>query len=60
MTTTLGTGTNLSPCVSICKYDDNNYCIGCRRHMTEIFDWLDYDDKMKLAILEDIKEREVG
>jgi predicted Fe-S protein YdhL (DUF1289 family) len=58
MTTTLGTGTNLSPCVSICKYDDNNYCIGCRRHMTEIFDWLDYDDKMKLAILEDIKERE--
>ena len=58
MTTTLGTGTNLSPCVSICKYDDNNYCIGCRRHMTEIFDWLDYDDKMKLAILEDIKDRE--
>ena len=58
MTTTLGTGTNLSPCVSVCKYDDNNYCIGCRRHMTEIFDWLDYDDKMKLAILEDIKDRE--
>ena len=60
MTTTLGTGTNLSPCVSICKYDDNNYCIGCRRHMNEIFDWLDYNDEMKLAILEDIKEREVG
>jgi len=58
MSITQGTGTNLSPCVSVCKYDDNNYCIGCRRHMTEIFDWLDYDDKMKLAILKDIQERE--
>jgi predicted Fe-S protein YdhL (DUF1289 family) len=26
--------------------------------MNEIFDWLDYNDEMKLAILEDIKERE--
>jgi len=28
--------------------------------MNEIFDWLDYDDKMKLAILEDIKERDIN
>jgi predicted Fe-S protein YdhL (DUF1289 family) len=26
--------------------------------MNEIFDWLDKTDEMKLAILEDIKERE--
>jgi hypothetical protein len=53
-------GNSLSPCISICKYNDKNYCIGCHRHMNEIFDWLDYNDEMKLAILEDIKEREVG
>jgi len=28
--------------------------------MNEIFDWLDKTDEMKLAILEDIKKREVG
>jgi predicted Fe-S protein YdhL (DUF1289 family) len=28
--------------------------------MTEIFDWLDYSDKMKDAILEDIKERDIN
>jgi len=28
--------------------------------MTEIFDWLDYTDEMKDAILEDIKERDIN
>jgi predicted Fe-S protein YdhL (DUF1289 family) len=28
--------------------------------MTEIFDWLDYNDEMKDAILEDIKERDIN
>jgi hypothetical protein len=60
MTNAPGTGINLSPCVSICKYNKNNFCVGCHRHMTEIFDWLDYDDEMKLAILEDIKERDIS
>jgi len=48
-----------SPCVSVCKYNKNNYCIGCKRHMTEIFDWLDYTDEMKDAIWKDIKTRDI-
>ena len=48
-----------SPCISVCKYNNNNYCIGCKRHMTEIFDWYDYSEKMKKAILKDLKEREI-
>jgi len=28
--------------------------------MNEIFDWLDYPDDMKDAILEDIKERDIN
>ena len=29
------------------------------RIIDEIFDWLDYNDEMKLAILEDIKQRDI-
>ncbi len=28
--------------------------------MNEIFDWLDMTDEMKLAILEDIKQRDIS
>ena len=49
----------VSPCKSICKYNSNNYCIGCKRHMTEIFDWYDYSEKMKNAILKDLKDRQI-
>jgi predicted Fe-S protein YdhL (DUF1289 family) len=49
----------VSPCQAICKYNERNYCIGCKRHMTEIFDWLDYDDNMREAIMQDLIERDI-
>ena len=49
----------ISPCISVCKYNSNNYCIGCKRHMNEIFDWFDYSEKMKKAILKDLNDREI-
>jgi len=49
-----------SPCVSVCKYNKLNFCIGCKRHMNEIFDWLDYTDDMKDAILKDLKTRNIN
>ena len=48
-----------SPCVSICKYNHNNYCVGCKRHMHEIFDWFDFTDEMRTAIMNDLTERDV-
>ena len=48
-----------SPCVSVCKYNSNNYCIGCKRHMTEILDWFNYSEKMKKAILKDLNDRQI-
>jgi len=48
----------ISPCISVCKYNSNNYCIGCKRHMNEIFDWFDYTDEMRIAIIKDLNERE--
>ncbi len=48
-----------SPCISVCTYNGEDYCIGCKRHMTEIFDWYDYSDTMRNAILKDLKTRRV-
>lgn len=30
---------NLSPCIGLCKLDDEDFCLGCRRHIEEIKDW---------------------
>ena len=48
-----------TPCISVCKYNSNNYCIGCKRHMNEIFDWLDYNEAMRIAIMKDLIDREI-
>ena len=48
-----------TPCISVCKYNDNNYCIGCNRHMNEIFDWFDYDDKKRISIMEELIDRKI-
>ena len=48
-----------TPCISVCKYNSNNYCIGCKRPMNEIFDWLDYNEDMRIAIMKDLIDREI-
>ena len=48
-----------SPCVSICKYNENKFCIGCNRHMNEIFDWFDYTDDMRSSIMKDLLTRDI-
>ena len=48
-----------SPCVSICKYNKINFCVGCIRHMNEIFDWFDYSDEMRTAIMTDLLSRDI-
>ena len=48
-----------NPCVSVCTYNEEDYCVGCKRHMNEIFDWYDYTDEMRAAINKDLTNREV-
>ena len=48
-----------SPCIRICKYNKNNFCVGCKRHMNEIFDWFDYTDEMRTAIMTDLLSRDI-
>ena len=49
----------ITPCISVCTYNSNNYCIGCNRHMNEIFDLLDYNEDMRIAIMKDLIDREI-
>ncbi len=48
-----------SPCVDICKYNKDNYCIGCKRHSVEITNWVNYSDSMRKAIMEDLASRNI-
>ena len=48
-----------NPCMSICDYNGEDYCVGCKRHMNEIFDWYDYTDEMRAAINKDLVNRKV-
>jgi predicted Fe-S protein YdhL (DUF1289 family) len=41
----------LSPCVSVCRIDDNNMCEGCGRTIKEIREWAIYSDKRRSIIM---------
>jgi predicted Fe-S protein YdhL (DUF1289 family) len=41
----------LTPCISVCRLDDKNICIGCGRTKREIREWLIYSDKRRSAIM---------
>lgn len=46
-----------SPCINVCKYDEDNVCMGCYRKMEEITGWLFMDNDRKMKILEKAEER---
>ena len=48
-----------NPCMGICEYNKENYCIGCKRYINEIFDWYDYTDEQVATINEELKTRKV-
>ena len=43
------TASDHSPCVGHCTYDDQDYCLSCRRHTDEIGQWRDADETMRQA-----------
>jgi hypothetical protein len=50
-------GTVESPCVSICRLDDNGVCVGCFRTGEEIGSWLAYSDAQRREIIKSLPER---
>ncbi|OIR25041.1 hypothetical protein BTHERMOSOX_229 [Bathymodiolus thermophilus thioautotrophic gill symbiont] len=48
-----------TPCVDICKYNKQNFCVGCKRSSDEISGWIHYSDEMRQAIMQDLKNRKI-
>ena len=46
-----------SPCINICKLDENKICIGCFRTIDEIANWTKYTDDQKLKINDELENR---
>ena len=47
----------ISPCINICKLDENKICIGCYRTIDEITNWTKSTDQEKLSILNESENR---
>ena len=48
-----------SPCMSICRYEDE-VCVGCGRTVDEVVGWYDMTDKQKQAVLTRLDEKNRG
>lgn len=40
-----------SPCVSLCKLDEERVCVGCFRHVEDIREWRSADDDRRREII---------
>lgn len=49
--------TIISPCISICRLDNHNVCVGCYRTQVEICDWYTLDNEAKANILQEVEKR---
>ncbi len=46
-----------SPCIAVCQMDtDNRFCIGCKRSLDEIRDWMIMTANEKQSVLDRISE----
>ncbi|MCL2913228.1 DUF1289 domain-containing protein [Shewanella corallii] len=46
-----------SPCVAHCGLNDEDYCMGCFRHIEEIVGWSSASDERKQQIIDALPER---
>ncbi len=48
----------ITPCIGICRLNGaTGLCEGCHRSLTEIAEWLNYSDRRKRQILEQLPAR---
>lgn len=52
-----GEGFPASPCVHICKLDDNGVCTGCRRSIDEIAGWSEMTAEEQWRVVDDLPGR---
>lgn len=49
-----------SPCVGVCRLDENGLCVGCDRNLDEIARWSQYDTTTRLHIMEEVLPQRRG
>ena len=47
----------VGPCQAVCKYDDEDVCIGCFRRKEDIENWFFLDDARKWEIIHEVKPK---
>ena len=48
-----------SPCIKVCTYDDEGYCLGCQRTAEEVETWRDRTEEEQLWGIEVRRERKI-
>ena len=48
-----------SPCIKVCTYDDEGYCLGCQRTAEEVETWRDSTEEAQLWGIEVLRERKL-
>ena len=48
----------LTPCIHVCKLDENQVCIGCGRTMTEISQWFKMTEEEREKVFERLRKNE--
>lgn len=46
-----------SPCLSVCRFDGEPYCVGCYRNGDEIREWIIMTREQKLEVLGKLEQR---
>jgi predicted Fe-S protein YdhL (DUF1289 family) len=46
-----------TPCLSVCRFDGDPYCVGCYRNLDEIREWIIMSKEQKLKVYDLIAER---
>lgn len=46
-----------SPCIGVCRLDENGACLGCFRTAEEIGGWLAMDADQRRAVIEELPAR---
>jgi predicted Fe-S protein YdhL (DUF1289 family) len=47
-----------SPCVKVCRIDDEGFCVGCKRTLDEIRDWCIMSEYEQRKLLHELKWRQ--
>lgn len=49
----------ITPCIGLCRVDENKICLGCRRTLDEIARWIDMSDIERRQIIDRCNENKI-